>query len=99
MTDELFVGATIKISARIFLGKLFPGDVSVQIYYGAVDPDGNIPHGQVAAMNYVGNPDDYLYEGSIECNDSGSCGFSIRVVAFHEDAILPYEQPWVVWQE
>jgi hypothetical protein len=42
---------------------------------------------------------DHRYEGQIKCADSGSRGFAVRVVAYHPDAILPYEQPWLVWQE
>jgi starch phosphorylase len=99
-TKEVFVGAALKITARIFLGSLEPGDVRPQIYYGAVDPAGQITHGKVVDMMYAGQVDgDHRYQGSVECGDSGSCGFSARVTAFHEDAIVPYEQPWVVWQE
>ena len=99
-TPELFVGATLKITARISLGSLLPPDIRPQIYYGAVDPSGQIAHGEALDMIYCGKVDnDHRYQGNIECRDSGSCGFAVRVVAYHEDAIVPYEQPWVVWQE
>jgi starch phosphorylase len=98
--SDVFVGATLKITARVFLGSLSPSDVRVQIYHGAVDSEGRIAHGQVEDMTRTGPVDgDHRYEGQIKCNDSGSRGFSVRVAAFHPDAILPYEQPWLVWQE
>ena len=97
---EVFVGATLKITARVFLGAILPSDIRVQIYHGAVDPEGHIIQGVAEGMQHSGTLEaDHLYEGTIECRDSGSCGFAVRVVAFHEDAILPYEQQWVVWQE
>ena len=99
-TPELFVGATLEITARVFLGSLPPSDVRLEIYYGTVDPSGQITHGKALDMTYCGKVDnDHRYRGEVECRDSGSCGFSVRVIPFHEDAIVPYEQPWVVWQE
>ena len=38
-------------------------------------------------------------EGEVECQDSGSCGFTVRVIPLNADAILPYELPWIVWAE
>jgi starch phosphorylase len=97
---EVFVGTTFKVTARVFLGGLSPKDVRVQIYHGAVDSEGRIAHGQAEEMTHVGTKEaDHLYESELECRDSGSRGFAVRVAAFHEDAILPYEQPWLVWQE
>lgn len=42
---------------------------------------------------------DYTYQGEVECQDSGSCGFTVRVIPLNADAILPYELPWIVWAE
>jgi starch phosphorylase len=98
--EEVFVGSAIKVSAHVSLGQLAPGDVRVQIYQGAVDPEGHIIHGDAVDMKYSGTVETHhLYQGQIVCRDSGSRGFAIRVIAFHEDAILPYEHPWLVWQE
>jgi starch phosphorylase len=97
---ETFVGSMIRITARVCLGSLSPEDIRVQIYQGPMDPEGRIYRGQADDMMHCGaSGNDQLYEGHIECHDSGSRGFSIRVIAAHEDAILPYEQPWLVWQE
>ena len=41
----------------------------------------------------------HLYEGELNCPQSGSCGFSVRVVPFNEDALVPYELPWVKWAD
>jgi starch phosphorylase len=97
---EFVVGSRVKVSARVSLGGLSPRDVSVQAYYGAVTADGRIGEGShvdLALSQSCGA--DYLYEGEVECGQSGSCGFAVRVVPFHEDALLPYELPWVRWEE
>jgi len=92
--DEIFVGSKLKVTAQIALGSLLPADVKVQIYQGAVDPGGRIPRGEAADMTLTGD----VYVGEIACGDSGSRGFAIRVIAAHPDAILPYENPWVIWE-
>ncbi|HEY3839643.1 MAG TPA: alpha-glucan family phosphorylase [Bryobacteraceae bacterium] len=98
--SEIFVGSTLSITARIHLGQLSPADVRVQIYHGAIDPDGRITGGRAVDLSHSGTTDaDHLYTGQIACDDSGSRGFAVRVIAHHDDAILPYEHPWLIWQE
>jgi hypothetical protein len=41
----------------------------------------------------------YVYSGEVECQDSGSCGYTVRIIPYHPDAILPYELPFIVWAE
>jgi starch phosphorylase len=97
---EFLVGSKVKVTARVSLGSLPPGDVRVQAYYGVLTADGKIgtgSHVDLALRQSVGT--DQLYEGEVECGQSGSCGFAVRVVPFHEDALLPYELPWIRWEE
>jgi hypothetical protein len=42
---------------------------------------------------------DHVYQGEVACQNSGSCGFTVRVLPFNSDAILPYEMPWIAWAE
>jgi starch phosphorylase len=99
-TSHISVGSKLGVTARVFLGHLAPSDVRVQIYYGRVDPEGQITRGQAVDMQLRESLGaEHLYECGIDGEESGSCGFSVRVVPFHEDAILPYEFPWIVWQE
>jgi starch phosphorylase len=99
-TSHISVGSKVGVTARVFLGHLGPSDVRVQVFYGRVDPEGQIMRGQAVDMQVRESLGaEYLYEGGIDGEESGSCGFSVRIVPFHEDAILPYEFPWIVWQE
>ena len=97
---EFVVGSKVKVSARVSLGGLSPADVRVQAFYGVLTADGQISEGShvdLALCQSAGT--DYLYGGEVECGQSGSCGFAVRVVPFHEDALLPYELPWIRWEE
>jgi starch phosphorylase len=94
------VGSEIQVEARVALGEVLPTDVRLQIYYGKVGADGQVVDGRPTEMKLVQSQGaEHLYRGTLECADSGSCGFTIRVVPYHEDAIVPYEMPWVVWAE
>ena len=97
---DLSVGSRLKVAARVQLGAVCPGDVRVQLYYGTVSAGGEIVSGTTAALTVRSSSgSEHWYEGEIECGESGSCGFSVRVLPFHEDAILPYEVPWIKWAE
>ena len=97
---EFLVGSRVKVSARVRLGGVATGDVRVQAYFGAITADGQIGKGSHVDLAQVRSDGaDQIYEGQVECAQSGSCGFAVRVVPFHEDALLPYEMPWVRWEE
>jgi len=100
LAAEVFVGSKLKVTAHLSLGRVLPGDVRVQIYCGKVNPDGEIVHGHATDMalrdGFAGDP---VYEGFIDCAESGSCGFSVRVVPFNEDSVLPYEMQWMTWAQ
>jgi glycogen phosphorylase len=97
---EFLVGSKVKVAARVSLGGVSPGDVLVQACYGILTADGQIAEGSshldLELRQSWGT--DHVYEGEVECGQSGSCGFAVRVVPFHEDAVLPYEMPWIRWE-
>jgi starch phosphorylase len=97
---EFLVGSKVTVTARVSLGRLFPGDVRVQAYYGVLTADGQIGKGSPVDLALTQSSGaDHLYEGGVECAESGSCGFAVRVVPFHQDALVPYELPWIRWEE
>lgn len=98
--EELTIGSKLKVSAWVDLGRLSPADVRVQLYYGALSPDGETISGTAADMILQESSGSaHRYRGEVECRESGSRGFTVRVVPFHEDAILPYELPWIHWAQ
>jgi starch phosphorylase len=98
--SEFLAGSKVKVTARVSLGGVAPGDVRVQAYYGVLTADSQIGEGShvdLALRESTGT--DHLYEGEVECARSGSCGFAVRVVPTHVDAVLPHEMPWIRWEE
>jgi len=100
IAEGIFVGSKLKITARVRLGGISASDIHVQIYYGAVNQDGEIVSGQATNMELQGTAGvEHIYESAVVCSESGSRGLSVRVVPFHEDAIPPYELAWLAWAE
>jgi len=46
-----------------------------------------------------GNDRKHHYEEQLECLESGSYGFSVRVIPYHADVRVPFEHPWLVWAD
>ncbi len=100
-SDGIFVGASVKVKAIIKLGPLLPDNVHVEIFQGSLDSNRQIQSGRSLPMQHVDSMGEGLhsYEGEIQCQQSGLWGFSVRVVPYHEDAILPYELPLIAWED
>jgi len=97
---KLQVGSKLKVGAKVVLGGLSPADVRLQAYYGQLTPEGRIASGTCTDLTLKSSAGvEHLYEGEVDCVDSGSCGVSVRVVPFQQDALVPYENPWVQWAE
>jgi len=99
-SGDIRVGDIMHVEASVFLGDIPPDDVRVQIVTGSVDPNGVIVNGSASNMNHAGSAgSEHRYEGQLECVESGSYGFSVRVIPYHPDVRVPFEHPWVVWAE
>jgi len=100
MPKDLAVGGSMEVTAEVKLGALTPSDVHVELYYGHMDPAGGIPIANKTLMDPDGNRGDvYTYTGRVACADSGQCGFTVRVLPWHADAVLPYEVPLIAWAD
>ncbi len=97
--DGLPVGTDIGVRARVKLGALGPGDVQVQVYYGTIDPQGNIHRNGTAPMAASGAQEDgtYLYTGTVRCDSSGLYGYTVRVVPYHQDLGNQAMPGYVAW--
>ena len=97
------VGHELKVEAAVELGRLNPEDISVEIYHGIVDSEGNVLNGAVMPMSYKPDSDNgdsqtAIFEGAISCAMSGQHGFAVRILPKHEDMIEPYEPGMIVWE-
>jgi starch phosphorylase len=85
--NTLESGSELKVQAEVYLGELEPKDVSVQVYYGQVDADGEIVSGQGIEINDFEARGDgvCVFAGSIPCISSGLHGYSVRILPKHVD--------------
>jgi starch phosphorylase len=97
--DPLHVGGELKVQARVNLGSFSPEDVEVQLFHGAVDNLGEIPHPRTVTMSTNGKREggNWVYQGTIACRASGQHGFAVRVLPRHGDLSNPFEPGLVTW--
>lgn len=89
---EAFVGKDINVGTKVSLGKLTPKDVIVQVYYGSVDPHGELKDTSYVPLHLVRSEGkDHYYEGSYVCPETGMQGFTIRVLPIHSNLVEPAE--------
>jgi starch phosphorylase len=97
---EIRVGEKIRVTASVALGEIPPEYVRVQIVSGPLDQGGRIVNSSSSDMKAAGMiQGEYQYEGQLECTESGSFGFSVRVIPYHPDVRVPFEHPWLLWAE
>lgn len=89
---EVYVGKPIKVNARIKLGKLHPDDVEVHVYYGSLDPNGEMFDTNWDILELKNQEDDiYIYEGVYFCKGTGQQGFTVRILPKHPLLINPQD--------
>jgi starch phosphorylase len=97
---EVRVGEKIQVTASVVLGEISPEDVRVQIVSGPVSEDGLIVNISSSDMKHAEvTENEHRYNGQLECLESGSYGFTVRVIPCHPDVRVPFEHPWLVWAE
>lgn len=88
------------MTASVVLGAIPPESVRVQVVSGSLNENGAIVNGSSHDMTHAGICENgHQYEGEVECLESGSYGFSVRVIPYHPDVRVPFEHPWLVWAE
>lgn len=93
------VGDRMQVEALLDIPEIEPGDVSVQLYAGAINSAGSIDSPQVLRMQHNKQmaPDRHLFTGTIECQSSGRHGFSVRIVPGNGDMASPFEPGLITW--
>lgn len=100
------VGNALEVTAVVHLGELTPNDVLVQVYYGPLNPRGEIGSGgEAVAMQPVSQNGDseqnglYTFTTQLSYKTSGERGLSVRVLPRHENlptAFLPGIIRWAL---
>ena len=70
------------MAVEVFLGKLKPEDIKVDVYYGVISPEHNLTDTAIENLHqFTSLPDGkYRFSGALTCKRSGSFGFNIRII-------------------
>jgi glycogen phosphorylase len=96
---SLMVGAKVPVRARVQLGALEPGDVTVELYLGRLSPAGEFIDAVSTQMEPVEKDSrgDYLFEGVTSLPESGIHGFTVRIRPHHPDLSVPFLPGLICW--
>jgi starch phosphorylase len=93
------VGESVRCQARLYAGSLTPDDLTVELYMGKLNADGEIVNALVTAMRCVGNDKRVLvYEAAATPpGGSGRHGYTARVLPHHPDLRSPFIPGLITW--
>jgi starch phosphorylase len=97
--QNISVGESLQLSARIHLGAVDPKHVRVEAYHGEAD-NGGIRNPAATVLDQSSQIDgdgNYLYHGSVPASESGAYGFSVRVVPTHPHLMQTHELRLITW--
>ena len=85
--EDMHVGDSFRVQAKVSLGALSPADVEVDAYYGTVDAHNDMIASSCEPMQMVQNLGDgsYIYECRVECRKAGRFGLTARIKAGGSD--------------
>ncbi|HEX05535.1 MAG TPA: alpha-glucan family phosphorylase, partial [Bacteroidetes bacterium] len=99
--EQLTVGGQVQVHSSVYLGKLKPDDVQVEIYMSR-DIDDTLHQGYHPILMEAGDKQDdgsYHYHGSLDCHRSGAYSLSVRVLPRHELLRSPHDLQLISWEE
>ncbi|HEY5035571.1 MAG TPA: alpha-glucan family phosphorylase, partial [Chthoniobacterales bacterium] len=97
--QNIHVGEALRLSAKVHLGPVNPQHVRVEAYHGEAENNSlrNPSTTVLAQASRLDENGNYLYEGSIPAADSGTYGFSVRVVPTYPHLLQPHELRLISW--
>lgn len=97
---EVNIGSSTKVKAKVFLNKLKPEDVSVEIYYGKLNGTDEIQMGRSVTMRVIEKKEDYfIYEGEIPNEITGLQGYTIRILPNNELLTNKFQLGLIYWAQ
>ncbi len=100
-TRAMNVDTSFQVETEIFLGKINPEDVNVQVYYGKIDSKDEIESGKLISMKMTQKIDNekYKFTAAIDEWKSGYNGFTLRIIPHHEGLANPFDDGLIFWFE
>ncbi len=98
-SENLPVGTNLTVTADLQLGELTSADVTVEVYFGQLNADGQIMDGVSSEMAAAPGMKNGLsrFEGSIKCDRTGQLGFTVRAIPNHDDLAQKHETALITW--
>jgi starch phosphorylase len=99
--DGFKVGDPCVIHAWLDLGKCKSDDISVEIFYGPLDANGDIGSPRTSLMQYLKQAENGSHEftGTIKLETSGRMGHTVRVLPKHPDIDNPFREGLILWAQ
>jgi len=93
------VGDSLQVSAKVHLGAVDPKHVRVEAYHGEAENDAlrNPTITVLAQGRSAGSDGDYIYEGTVPAAESGTYGFSVRVIPTYPHLLQAHELRLIAW--
>ncbi|MHC4985088.1 MAG: alpha-glucan family phosphorylase, partial [Planctomycetota bacterium] len=93
------VGRSVRVDAVIDLAQLSGDDVTVQLYYGPLDQDGQLNDGTSLTMNRIEAVDDnhVKYGADMPCSGPGMIGYTVRVLPANPLLAGPLAMGMIRW--
>ncbi len=92
------VGESLQLTARVQLGGVDPKHVRVEAYHGEAE-NGGVKNPCITVLDEAGPNGDgsHVYQGSVPAAESGAYGFSVRVVPTHPNLMQGHELRLITW--
>jgi glycogen phosphorylase len=97
---EILSGSDLEARANVYLADLSPQDVSVELYLGPVDAEGQLRQAETIQMELDQPGVDNWYTFSVTANvntSSGRQGYTVRVVPKHQHLVTPFMPGCIHW--
>ena len=96
---EIRVDTPLSVRAKVYLGELSAEEVSVELYLGRLNADGDFQDALPLEMKLAGGADGAsLFEASaVSCSESGRHGFTVRVLPYHPNLMTPFLPGLIAW--
>ena len=98
---QLKVGMQVPLRAEVSLGELAPEDIRVELYSGRLNAQHEFTQTTVHPLELQQSNGEgvHYFSGTFTCSESGSHGYTLRVVPSHRDLRDPLEMGLIRWAE
>ena len=95
---SLKVGDSFPVECCVHLGSIEPDEVSVQVYTGRLNADGELEDPEVIEMKVVTREEKgHRYKTKVRCRHSGRQAYAIRILPKHPNLVHPYVPGYLRW--